>query len=371
MILSLRSLIAVASTLCSPMAMAAQCTPQREAVSVALPDFASPAEIVSPPKGIQRRGVLVLFPGSDVADMDGAIEGAKGVIVSRPMRQIADHLACAGFVSLRYNKRFVSGATTVDRARFDALNGVDFAADGRTALAFARSRGDLAKLPVGLVGWSEGTTVAMAVASNEPSVRAIVLVAPVVESAARVAQAQYGRVGKPYLMRFATDGALDADAIARASAGPGGDLAQIFVRMYRGFRPGERLNPLLDANRDGRISFAEADPVIASWYADGPGSGLGMSSTERSLKGVADALSATTAPVLLLQGANDSMIAPAAALALAKRADARARVTLISYDGLGHSLGRARSIEEDALLPMADKPLNDMGLWLRQRLGPR
>jgi pimeloyl-ACP methyl ester carboxylesterase len=368
MTVPIRSLIALALALCSHMATAAKCAPQREAVSVALPGFASPAELVSPLAGMPRRGVLVLFSGSDVADMDGAIEGAKGIIVSRPMRQIAEHLACAGFVSLRYNKRFVTGPTTVDRAKFDALNGADFAADGRTALAFARSRGDLAKLPVGLVGWSEGTTVAMAVASSQPLVRAIVLISPVVESSARVAQAQYGRVGRPYLMRFATNGALDAEAIARASTGPGGDLAQIFVRMFRGFRPAERVNPLLDTNSDGRVSFAEADPIIASWYADGPGSGLGMSSTERALKGVADAFTPTTAPLLLLQGTNDSMIAPAAAQGFAARQDARGRVKLLAYKGLGHSLGRAQSVQEDALLPMANGPLDDMVVWLKQKL---
>jgi len=106
------------------------------------------------------------------------------------MRQVADRLACAGFVSLRYNKRFVTGSTNVDRVKFDGLNGADFASDGRTALALALSRRDMTGLPVGLVGWSEGTTVALSVASSEPSVRAVVLMAPVVDSAARIAQAQ-------------------------------------------------------------------------------------------------------------------------------------------------------------------------------------
>ena len=348
--------------------MAMTCTPQREAVTVKLPDFASSAEIVTPPLGMLPRGLLVLFPGSDVADMDGAIEGRGGVIISRPMRQVADRLACAGYASLRYNKRYVTGPVNVDRAKFDLLNGIDLASDGRQALAFARSRALLATLPVGLVGWSEGTTVAMAVASAEPSIRALVLMAPVVESSAKVSQAQYGRSGKPYLVRYATDGALDADAIARADAGPGGDLAHIFVRMFRGFRPGERINPLLDTNKDGRISFLEADPIITSWYADGPNSGLGISSTARALKGVAEAFGPATPPVLMLQGVNDSMIGPAAALAFAKRSDFRKRVKLITYAGLGHSLGPANTDQEDKLLPVADKPLDDMANWLRQTL---
>lgn len=334
---------------------------------MALPHFVSPAEIAVPPSGTPLRGVLVLFPGSDVADMDGAIEGTGGKIISRPMRQVAERLACAGFASLRYNKRYVTGPTTVDRAAFDTLNGADLAADGRAAVALVRSRADLAKLPLGLVGWSEGSTVAMAVAAD-PSVRAVVLMAPVVDTPARVVQAQYGRIGKPYLMRYATGGALNADAIARADAGPGGDLAHIFVRMFRGFRPGERVNPMLDRNADGRITFAEADPVIASWYADGPDSGLGMSSSARSLKGVSDAFPAFRGRVLILQGLNDSMIDAAAVRTFAARPVARARVTLRTYPGLGHSLGQAASAEQDALSPVAQKPLDDMAGWLRRTL---
>lgn len=360
-----RFVAACAVALSTAPALASSCAPQREAVSVPLPGFASPGEIALPPAGTTPRGFLVLFPGSDVADMDGSIGGANDVVVSRPMRQVADRLACAGFASLRLNKRYVTGPTTVDREKFDALNGTDFASDGRAALAFVRTRPALAALPLGLVGWSEGTTTAMAVAASEPSVRALVLLAPVVDTSAHVAQAQYGRIGKPYLMRFATNDALDASAIARADAGPGGELAHIFVRMFRGFRPGERVNPLLDGNKDGRISFAEADPILASWYADDPNSGLGMSTTARALKGVADAYSPTTPPLLILQGLNDSMIDPAAALAFAARPAAKGRVRLISYAGLGHSLGLASSAQEDRLLPIAKRPLDDMANWLR------
>ena len=101
--------------------------------------------------------------------MDGAVAGVDGAVVSRPMKQIAQRLACAGFASLRFNKRYVTGPTSVDREKFDALSGPDFAADGRSALAYVRQQPTLGKLPLGLVGWSEGTTVALAVATGDPS----------------------------------------------------------------------------------------------------------------------------------------------------------------------------------------------------------
>ena len=361
---------ALAALLSTP-SYAATCRPGREAVTLRLPGFDSAGEIVMPPRGIRPRGTLLLFPGSDVADMDGAIVGAGDVIVARPMRQVADAMACAGFASLRYNKRYVTGATTVDRARFDTMNGADLVADGRTALAFARARPALAALPVALIGWSEGTTVALAVATAEPTVRALVLMAPVIESPARVAQQQYGRIGRPYLMRYATDDALDADAIARADAGPGGVLAHIFVRMFRGFRPGERVNSLLDTNKDGRIGFAEADPIIAGWYADTPGGGLGMAATGRALAGVGDAFAATTPPTLILQGLRDSMIDPAPARLFAARPVAAARVRLITYAGLGHSLGPVPSAQADGLPPVDGQVLDDMAAWLSRTMRGR
>lgn len=353
-----------AGILASLAAPAAACALRREAVTLRLADADSRAEIVTPPAGVPTRGFALLFAGSDVADLDGAVVGNGDVILSRPMRQVADRLACAGYASLRYDKRHVTGAATVDRERFDKLVGTDLAADGRTALAFARARPALARLPVALIGWSEGTTVAMAVAAAEPGVTALVLMAPVVASPASVAQLQYRRVGRPYLARYASAGALDAAAIARADAGGAGVLARIFVRMFRGFRPGETLNPLLDANKDGRIAFAEADPIIASWYADSLESGLGMSATGRALPGVAAAWSPATPPTLMLQGRNDAMVDPASARAFAARADAKGRVTLRLYPGLGHSLGPARSIAEDGLRPTADRPLLDMVAWL-------
>lgn len=47
----------------SASSFAATCTPQREAVTVALPDFASPAEIVSRHRGSRLMACSYSFPG--------------------------------------------------------------------------------------------------------------------------------------------------------------------------------------------------------------------------------------------------------------------------------------------------------------------
>lgn len=347
---------------------AATCVPQHEAISLRFGDFDARGEIERPGAGTPIRGLAVMFAGSDVADLNGTIVDDRDRIVSQPMRQIADRLACAGFASIRYNKRYVTGPVSVDRPRFDRLNGFDLAADGRTAVALARSHPDLAATPLILVGWSEGTTVAMALAHDQPNPSAVVLIAPVVTSMAATVQAQYLRVGKPYLAHYASAGSLDAAAIARADAGPGGVLAHVFVRMFRGFAPGERINPLLDSNKDGRIAFTEADPIIASWYMDQPTGGLGIAATGRALPGLAITIRDDTKPILVLQGLNDAMVDPDHVQELASTPQAKRRLTLMRYAGLGHSLGRARNVTNDALLPIEPKPLDDMVLWLRTAL---
>ena len=65
------------------------------------------------------------------------------------------------------------------------------------------------------------------------------------------------------------------------------------------------------------------------------------------------------------------MIDPAAAVALAAQEKTAGRVTLMTYADLGHSLGPARSPEEDGLLPVADKPLGDIARWLERTLAKR
>jgi len=345
-------------------AIAGSCQPQRKATTVLLAGFNSPAELMTPPSPRTARGLAILFAGSDVADRDGAVVDYANHVLSRPLREVAESLACAGYASFRYNKRWVTGTTTVDRARFNLLTGADLAADGRSALAFATKLPAMHKLPVILFGWSEGSTVAMAVAKAEPRVRAVVLMAPIVESPAKAVQRQYQRVGRPYLARFATDGALDADAIARAGAGPGGVMAQIFVRMFRGFQPGETVNSLLDTNKDRKISFAEADPILASWYVDTLNGGLGMSATGIALPGLAESIFSGAPPILILQGANDSMVEPNLTTMFAADAGPTKRITLHVYPGLGHSLGAASSIFEDHLSPVADQPKRDMVHWL-------
>lgn len=342
-------------------AQAAPCMPQVEQLTLTLGNAPSRAEIVRPQRG-HPKAIMVLIHGSDVADLDNSIVGPGGTIVSTPLKDVARAMACAGIATIRYDKRFVSGPEKVDREAFDKANLNDFLADAVVALDAAKQRPDLRAVPELAFGWSEGTTVAAALAVKRRSIKGAIFQAPVVVSFVKSLQGDYPRVGAPYMLRYAADGSVDAAAIARAAAGPGGVITQIYVKMFKGFAPNETLNPLLDGNHDGRIDIAsEATPVIKGWFADGPGGGLSIYASGAALPGIRSQLASINGPVLVLQGEADGAIDADDARAL--KAAALPGVTVRLYPGLGHTLGRSASPIEDHFAPIAPAPLRDMVNW--------
>lgn len=345
----------------SPSPIPSACQPRIEPLRVTLGGVSNRAEIMRPPAG-RIRGIMVLIHGSDVADLDNSIVGPDDTIVSTPLRDVAVAMACNGIATIRYDKRFVSGPAKVDRVAFAKVTLQDLRADAGIVLDTARRETDLATVPELVFGWSEGTTVAAALAADRPAIRAIVLQAPVITSFAQTLQRNYARVGAPYMMRYATNGRVDAAAIARAAAGPAGVISRIYVNMFRGFAPDDKLNPLLDANHDGAIDIAaEATPVITGWFADGPGSGLNIYATGVALPGVRKQLPRIKAPVLIVQGEADGAMSTQDARVLR---DAHVRgVTVRLYPGLGHTLGPSPDPMEDRFAPPAAGPLRDMARW--------
>ena len=79
-----------------PASVAAEkCVPLHEPIALRLGGFDARGEIERPGAGMPIRGLAVMFAGSDVADLNGTIVDTQDRVVSQPMRQIADRLACA------------------------------------------------------------------------------------------------------------------------------------------------------------------------------------------------------------------------------------------------------------------------------------
>lgn len=145
-----------------------------ENVTVRSPEGHTLAGTLTLPRGatIDRPvPAIVTITGSGPQDRDEAI----GLVGYRPFRQLADSLARRGIATLRMDDRG-TGAST---GTFKGATSLQFAEDIRAGLAYLRQRREVDARRLGIVGHSEGAVIAPIVASKEPSLKGIVLLAGV------------------------------------------------------------------------------------------------------------------------------------------------------------------------------------------------
>jgi pimeloyl-ACP methyl ester carboxylesterase len=141
------------------------------------------ADVVFPggAQGIQLAGTLnlpegkgpfpavVLMSGSGPQDRDEAVMGHKPFLV------LADHLTRAGIAVLRYDDRGVARSG----GKFAEATHLDFAADGRAAFEYLKTRSEIDPSRIGLLGHSEGSVHAPLAAIEAKDVAFIVSLAGV------------------------------------------------------------------------------------------------------------------------------------------------------------------------------------------------
>ena len=112
---------------------------------------------------------VILVGGSGPTDRDETVAGIP------IFGQIANALANAGFMVLRYDKRGVGQSG----GRPESATLADYADDLRAAIRLLNDRKDVDKRRIAVVGHSEGGSVAMLAASKEKRLAAVVLIATV------------------------------------------------------------------------------------------------------------------------------------------------------------------------------------------------
>lgn len=121
-----------------------------------------------PPDGKPEQ-VVVLVSGSGAQNRDEELAGMN----HRPFLVLSDYLTRQGIGVLRYDDRGVGEST----GSFSQGTSYDFAQDAKAAVAYLRSREDLAGAELGIVGHSEGGLIAPIVANEDPELDFIVLLA--------------------------------------------------------------------------------------------------------------------------------------------------------------------------------------------------
>ncbi|WP_324718044.1 alpha/beta fold hydrolase [Carboxydochorda subterranea] len=322
---------------------------------------------------------MVLIGGSGPQDMDATIfspweYGPQGpVLLSHIFKDAADHLAGCGVASVRYNKRYVAGPGQFDTQRFEGLTLGQMLEDAEAVLNAARAHPLVDPHRIFVYGWSEGSTVATALAARHPELAGLILQAPVVGAWRDVFVWQAVEVGLPYLKSFAVSGRITGESLQRAFAGDGGLAAKLAASFavdpsfFTTQTPA--VHRFLDTDGDGALALdTELTPARFEQAIDAAlGNGfLAMYAPDRALPPVMEQASRLRMPVLILQGERDASVPPAQAriLAEALRAQGNADVTLKWYPELGHSLGKTPSTVQDDFQPIDAAPLQDVCAWV-------
>jgi len=121
----------------------------------------------SVPQGKGPFPAVVLVHGSGAIDRDGSVFGHNTLLV------LADHLGRQGIAVLRYDKRGVGKST----GKLKEATTRDLAADAEAAVRFLRSRPEVDARRIGIVGHSEGGLVAPLLASRDPALAFVVMLA--------------------------------------------------------------------------------------------------------------------------------------------------------------------------------------------------
>lgn len=125
------------------------------------------AGTLTTPKGDGPFTAALLLTGSGPQDRDESLFGHKPFLV------LSDHLTRQGFAVLRLDDRGAGKSTGVlATSTYD-----DFTADAEAAVRFLRAQKEIHPKRVGIMGHSEGAAIAQIVASRDPELGFIVLMA--------------------------------------------------------------------------------------------------------------------------------------------------------------------------------------------------
>ncbi|HUK31718.1 MAG TPA: alpha/beta fold hydrolase [Candidatus Acidoferrum sp.] len=119
------------------------------------------------PQGKGPFPAILLICGSGPHDRD------ETIFEHKPFLVLADYLTRKGFVVLRADKRGNGKSGGV----YATATTADFATDAEAGVAFLRTRAEVNRAKIGLLGHSEGGAIAPMVAAHDPAIAFIVLMA--------------------------------------------------------------------------------------------------------------------------------------------------------------------------------------------------
>lgn len=282
-----------------------------ETVMVPANGFNIAATVTKAPSASGRLPAVVLIGGSGPADRDGTVAGIP------VLGQVARDLVAAGFLVVRYDKRGVGQSG----GRAETATLLDYAEDARAVVTYLSKerRDDVDRRRIAVLGHSEGAWVAMQLAAREKNVKALVMVAGASDTGGALVLEQQQHL-------------LDVMKVDEAEKQAKADLQTRINLAATGEGEWDDVPPELRAQAD--------TPWFASYLAFDPA---------KLMKDVRQ-------PLLIVQGALDTQVAPHHADELAELARARKRrvsVEVLRVPGVNHLLVPATTGEISEYVSLA------------------
>ena len=124
-----------------------------------------------PKNSVQKLPAIVLITGSSAHDRDNS-KPEKPLTSYRLFRQIAEKLSSNGIAVLRLDDRGVGKSTG---GHIDNMTTPERADDIREGIQYLKKRNEVDSLRIGLIGLSEGASIAHMIASKDKSIKGLVL----------------------------------------------------------------------------------------------------------------------------------------------------------------------------------------------------
>jgi pimeloyl-ACP methyl ester carboxylesterase len=309
------------------------------------------------PKKEGNYPAVLLITGSGPQNRDSELLDHKSFLV------LSDYLTRNGIAVLRVDDRGVGSSA----GNFETATSEDFATDVEAAFNYLKTRKDINKKKIGLVGHSEGGMIAPMVAANNPDVAFIVLLAGPGVTGDEVMKLQNYMIGKA--------NGMPEEELTK--------LAGINMQVYNAVKqPGtpEQMNERVTAvfNKEMKPLFIskgipqeeitkyikmQVDEITSPWFV------------YFLRHNPAPALEKVKCPVLALNGEKDLQVAPVANLDGIKRAlekGGNKKVTIKQLPGLNHLFQESAtgspteySTIEQTFSPVA---LNEITTWITKQV---
>jgi len=292
-----------------------------------------PSVAAAPASGktrVQKLPAVILVPGSGPVDRDATVAGIS------IFAQVANTLADAGFIVIRYDKRGIGQSG----GRDESATMKDYAEDVRAVVEYLRKRKDIDQQRIAVVGHSEGGLVGMlTVADAKKRIAALVLLAtPGTTGATLVLEQQRHLLDRMELPE-----------------GEKRDRIELQQRIQKAVVSGQGWESIPAGYR------RQADtPWFRSFLTFDP----------------APVMAKVQQPVMVIQGDRDRQVAARHAQLLVDAARARKKnpaADLVVVEGINHLLVAAPTGEVDEYAVLQDKNvspkvLDALASWLRDKL---